>query len=121
MTSQAEVSFQIYGWTDQTYHVGTVSALAWAGRLIYPLFIHNLFHRLFQLAQPVQNVPVQNGPMAVLSRTVHPNNFSLDTALPCVLSNTLATCEVDRMDIEGQTYLPNYMHAYIQKLHFSWM
>ncbi|KAM7389175.1 hypothetical protein PAMP_023168 [Pampus punctatissimus] len=36
-------------------------------------------------------------PPAVL-RTTHPNNFTLDTALPCILSNTPVKCEVDWMN-----------------------
>ncbi len=51
----------------------------------------------------VQTVPVQNltlvGPLVLLpaafSRTVHPNNFRLDSALPRVLSDTPASRDVD--------------------------
>ncbi len=51
-------------------------------------------------------VPVQNGliawPLALLlaafSKTTHPNSFTLETALPWVLSNTPAKCEVDWMN-----------------------
>ncbi len=57
-------------------------------------------------AVPVQNHFVRNGPiawppvllLAAFSRTAHPNNFTLDTALPWVLSNTPAKCEVDQMN-----------------------
>ena len=59
---------------------------------------------------PVQNVPVRNRPiawppillLAAFLRTAHPNNFTLHTALPCVLSNTPTKCEADRMN-GGQT------------------
>ncbi len=55
---------------------------------------------------PVENVPVRIGQiawppvlmLAAFSRTAHPNNFTLDTALPWVLRNTPAKCEVDRMN-----------------------
>ncbi len=55
---------------------------------------------------PVQNAPVRNGPtawppvllLAAFSRTAHPNDFTLDTALLWVLSNTPAKCDVDRMN-----------------------
>ncbi len=54
----------------------------------------------------VQIVPVRNRPVACLpvlllaafSRTAHPNNVTLDTALLWVLSNTPAKCEVNRMN-----------------------
>ncbi len=57
-------------------------------------------------AVPIQNMPVQNRSIAwppvlllpAFSKTAHPNNFRLDTALPWVLSNTPAKCEVDRMN-----------------------
>ncbi len=50
-------------------------------------------------------MPVQNGliacPPALLLAvffSAHPNNFTLDTALPWILSNTPTKCEVDRMN-----------------------
>ena len=54
----------------------------------------------------VQNMSVMNGlitwPLVLLladfSRTAHPNNFTLDAALHCVLSKTPDKCEVDRMN-----------------------
>ncbi len=41
----------------------------------------------------VQNMPVWNGPVLLLAAC-----FTLDTALPWVLNNTPAKCEVDRMN-----------------------
>ncbi len=54
-------------------------------------------------AVPIHNLPVRNWPivwpvvllLAAVSRTSHPNNFTLDNVVPLVLSNTLAKCEVD--------------------------
>ncbi len=36
--------------------------------------------------------------LEVFSRTTHPNSFTMDTALPWVLSNTPAKCEVDQIN-----------------------
>ncbi len=36
--------------------------------------------------------------LAAFSRTTHPNNFTLNTSVPRVLSNTPAKCKVDRMN-----------------------
>ncbi len=58
---------------------------------------------------PVRNEPIAWPPVLQLSLTAHPNNFTLNSALPWVLSNTPAKCEVDWINdcriIEGQTAL----------------
>ena len=83
---------------------------------------------------PIQKVPVRNGPIAwpprwlraAFWRTAHPNNFILDTALPWVLSDTPAKCEVDRMNscrenrrTDRHTYstYSTYIHTYIHTVH----
>ncbi len=66
----------------------------------------DLFKNKFQAMQLQYHASFYNGPitrppvllLAAFSRTAHPNNFTLNTALPWVLSNTPATCEVDRMN-----------------------
>ncbi len=71
-----------------------------------PLLNKSILDLIIISAVPVQNVPVQNGPiawpqvllLAAFSRTAHPSNFIVNTALPLVLSNTPAKCEVHRMN-----------------------
>lgn len=71
-------------------------------------------------------VHIWNGPiawppvllLAAFSRTAHPNNLTLDTALPWGLSSTPAKCEVDwmngcRLSVDMHTYT---VHTYIQSI-----
>ncbi len=60
-------------------------------------------------------VPVRNGPIAwppvllhaAFSRTTHPNNFTLNAALPWVLSNAPAKRDRQRLILVGLQHMLN--------------